>query len=212
MILNIAIFWAVITFIDLCVIILFSSLSNLTIKNIVYGFGFKLYQNQKWTIRLLPIRHSVKFKDRIGNKVIQTQDFFEDEARISKIFLALSGSVMLLLLSWFILGNSVLSDFFPWMARIFLAPFTASQEKFIYFDLAFQYIQTHSALLVFAKTCFFFSVFNLIPMPNLPGGRFIIEFVRNKKIFDKIFLCSFAYWIVMLFSWFYALLKYLFVY
>ncbi len=216
--------FSIAVFIDLMGIFVLSRLLNLKLKEFTYGVGLSIYQEHLVKIKLFPIGGSIAFcsrddKSTEDEAVVVTPSaflepnhnyrFFEEMNYVTKVFLAISGCIVLSILASFILGTDILTELFPWLLSIVESPFLSTEVRVGFISLSHEYILNNGLLYVFAKVCFFHAIVNLLPLPMLHGGAFIVQLVKNKKMLDTIFLIGFFYWVIIIVSWLYALIQYI---
>jgi len=183
-------------------------LFGVNIVEIGFGFGPKLFNTGKVSVKSLPLGGYVKLLDSRADSIEEHDNKYAFDLKPTwvRVLITLSGCVFVLLVASLFLGKDVIQVFTNSFSTIFSGAASPTGSAQVYIDSAKAYILSNPANLVFSVTAVYFAAFNLFPLPMLNGGRALLELLgRSDKIIGPMNIIGLIAWVLIFLSWLSAL-------
>lgn len=158
---------------------------GVTLRRIVCGYGPELFQSGIFQVRLFPGGGHVKLKDSRDEELSgeDLKDAFDHQPAIVQAAIPLAGPLVLVLVSFDILGVPGWDAFTSGFGQIFagaLQPLSEGQALLGSFASA---LRDQSVLAVLGLLCAKVAAFNALPIPVLNGGQALMALAGIKGAF-----------------------------
>ena len=179
------------------------------IKKISIGYGPKIFSNGVIVFKLLFFGGYVTFQSKDNpDKQIQPGRSFEDKNYFVRVFIALSGCFLLILVAWLLLLGPVFDELIFSMITVVegaLSPFEKGGEII---SQALRFVEASKALDIFGMVFISIAAVNLLPIPILNGGQPFLELVPGIAIKEKLMMVGLLCTLAILVAWFLAIGSY----
>lgn len=196
------------------------------VVTVAYGVGPVLWRKGPLEIRAIPLGGHVKFRDTQteGGEDEEererpvhdgtTEDAFNCKPRWVQAVMTLGGSVMVIALASATIGGRLaLHETLAGFRQLFLGamgPLSTAQE---YIGALHAATRTEGFLVLLGVIAAKFAAFNLLPIPPLNGGQFILAFLRPTRYetphwHNSLVQWTFSLMTIWLVAWLVAIVRY----
>lgn len=168
------------TFIHISTMATFLVIFGVAVKEVSYGVGPTLLNIGKFKFQPIPVSGYVKALDSREDELEEDEKLkaLNHQSTLTQVFVPISGCILVLLLSYLVIGSVAIDSFISAFKEIVLGalnPLSVGQELI---QRSHEFIQQNSLITVIAVIQTKLVAFNLLPLTILNGGQAVVNLIK----------------------------------